>query len=75
MSQIPCPREVANLSHPYTIKPDMSRERVREHALLKERWRLIQSGVHRNNIKINDDRLFVGKKLHGSVIDNTFQLV
>ena len=53
----------------------MSRERVREHALLKERWRLIQSGVHRNNIKINDDRLFVGKKLHGSVIDNTFQLV
>ena len=31
--------------------------------------------MHRSNIKIKDDRLFVGKKLHGSVIDNTFQLV
>ena len=41
-----------NLSRPYVIKPDMSRERVIESVLMKERWRLIHSGVHRSNIKI-----------------------
>ena len=64
----------SNLSSPYVIKPDMPHEqRVRESALLKERWHLIQSGVHRSNIKIKKDRLFVSNMLHGSVVDNTFQ--
>ena len=65
-----------NLSRPYVIKLDMTREqREIESALMKERWRLIESGVHRSNIKIKDNRLFVGKKLHGSVVDKTFQHV
>ena len=65
-----------NLSRPYVIKLDMSREqREIESALMKERWRLIESGVHRSNLKIKDNRLFVGKKLHGSVVDKTFQPV
>ena len=50
-------------------------QREIEFALMKERWRLIESGVHRSNIKIKDNRLFVGKKLHGSVVDKTFQPV
>ena len=48
-------------------------QRVRESVLLKERWYLIQSGVHRSSIKIKDNRLIVDNKLHGSVIENTFQ--
>ena len=40
---------------------------------MKERWRLIHSGVHRSSIKIKDNRLFVDKKLHGSVVDNMFK--
>ena len=64
----------SNLSHPYVIKPDMPHEqRVQESARLKERWHLIQSGVHRSNIKIRNDRLFVSNRLHGFVINNTFQ--
>ena len=66
----------SSLSRPHVVKPDMPREqRERESVLLRERWHLIQSGVHRSNIKINDNRLFVGKKLHGSVVDNKFHLV
>ena len=66
----------SSLSCPHVVKPDMPREqRERESVLLRERWHLIQSGVHRSNIKINDNRLFVGKKLHGSVVDNKFHLV
>ena len=63
----------SNLNHPYVLKPDMPYEqRVRESVLLKERWHLIQSGVHRSSIKIKDNRLIVDK-LHSSVIENTFQ--
>ena len=66
--------KTSNLSSPYVIKPDMPHEqRVRESALLKERWHLIQSGVHHSNIKIKKDRLFVNNRLHGSVVDNAFQ--
>ena len=48
-------------------------QRLRESALLKERWHLIQSGVPRSNIKIKENRLYVGSKLHGSVIEDTFR--
>ena len=64
-----------NLSRPYVIKPDMSRERVIESAIMKERWRLIHSGVHRSNIKIKDSRPFVDKKLRGSAVGNMFKPV
>ena len=59
------------LSHPYSIKPDKPREQcLCESVLMKERWHLIQSGVHRN---IKDNYLFVGKKLHGHVTDSMFK--
>ena len=66
----------SGLTRPHVVKPDMPPEqRERDSVLMRERWRLIQSGVHRSNIKIKYDRLFVGKKLHGSIVDNTFHLV
>ena len=66
----------SGLTRPHVVKPDMPPEqRERDSVLMRERWRLIQSGVHRSNIKIKYDRLFVGKKLHGTIVDNTFHLV
>ena len=40
-----------NLTHPYSIKPDMPRDqRLLESVLMKERWSLIQSGTSRKDI-------------------------
>ena len=51
---------------PIRIKPDMSPdERQRESSLLRERWRLIQSGVLRSVIKIRGSHLYVHNKLYG----------
>ena len=51
---------------PIRIKPDMSpEERQRESSLLRERWRLIQSGVLRNVIKIRGSHLYVNNKVFG----------
>ena len=62
------------LSRPYSIKPNMSREqRLVEAVLLQERWHLIQSGVARNSIKIQNTRLFVKNKLHGQFINLSSQ--
>ena len=59
---------------PISIKPDMSpAERLRDSILLKERWKLIQSGVARSDIKINEARMFVKRKLYGQVLNSTFQ--
>ena len=59
---------------PISIKPDMSpAERFRDCILLKERWKLIQSGVARSAIKIIEARLFVKRKLYGQVLNSTFQ--
>lgn len=56
-----------------SLKPDRSpQERKREAVLMKERWRLIQSGIERNCIKIRQSKLFVNQKLHGQVIDTKF---
>ena len=50
---------------PSGIKSDLSpEERHRDSVLLKERWRLIQSGIPRSEIKIWDSRLYV-KKVFG----------
>ena len=62
------------LSRPYLVKPDMSPEqRLAESALLKERWRLLQSGIARANIKIRNTRLYVNKKLYGQFINSKFE--
>ena len=50
------------MSHPPAIKPELAPEE--DSVLLKERWRLIQSGIPRSGIKIWDSSLYV-KKLFG----------
>ena len=53
-----------------TFKADLSRqERQAEAILLKERWKLIQSGTDRKSIRIRNGSLFVKDKLHCKVID------
>ena len=65
-----------SLNSPISIKPDMTRdERETEQALLKERRRLIDSGVERKDIKIHSSSLYVNNKLHGSVQNSQFHPV
>lgn len=47
--------------------------RVKQAVLLKERWKLIKSGVDRKDIKINRDKLLVRGSTFGSLdpADNT----
>ena len=62
-----------SLSPPFAIKPDRSSdERLKDSILLKERWKLIQSGISRKEIKIRNDRLFVHNKLYGKIFDSVF---
>ena len=61
------------LRPPIRIKPDMSpEERLRDSALLKERWSLIQSGVSRNDIKIRKAHLYVKNKIYGQYKNSKF---
>ena len=63
-----------SLMAPISIKPDLSPEgRKTEAVLLKERWRLIQSGTLRNSIKIRNQSLYIDDSLHGSVVNFEFQ--
>lgn len=65
-----------NLSNPFSIKPDMSRaQRQQESILMQERWRLIQSGVSRKNIRVRGDSLYVNNRMHGSVSKLKFKHV
>lgn len=50
-------------------------ERETEQALLKERRRLIDSGIERKDIKIRSSSLYVNNKLHGSVQNSQFHPV
>ena len=60
---------------PYVLKPDMSlAQRIRDSVILKERWKLIQSGIERKNIKIKNDCLYVNNQLHGRTVNQTFQI-
>ena len=62
-----------SLSPPYSLKPDLSpTERLKESILLKERWKLIQSGTLRKDIKIKNDRLFVHGNVFGKLVDCVF---
>ena len=58
-----------------SIKPDMSQaERTIESLLMKERWRLIQTGIDRKSIKIQAANIYVNNKLHGKVCISSFTL-
>ena len=62
-----------SLSPPYSLKPDLSpTERLKESIFLKERWKLIQSGTLRKDIKIKNDRLFVHGNVFGKLVDCVF---
>ena len=54
-----------NLSHPYSIKPDMSPDqRLHESVLMRE---------SRNHIRIRENSIYVCGKLHGLVLDFKFE--
>ena len=40
--------------------------------LMKERWRLIQAGKSRKDIKIVSNKLLLKGKLHGNVVNSEF---
>ena len=42
--------------------------------LLEERWRLIQAGTDRGDIKMRNNKLFVHGKLYAKIINNTLEL-
>ena len=53
-----------SLSHPLVNKPDLTAwERQRDSLLLKARWKLFQDGIPCSDIKIQDTRLYVKRKL------------
>lgn len=63
-----------DLSRPFSIKPDLSpEERHRDSLLLKERWRLIQSGTTRSEIKIRGSGLYLNKRLFARIVNSELQ--
>ena len=63
------------MSHPFFVKPDLSpEERLRDSILLKERWKLIEAGTMRKEIKIRKNCLYVKGTLYGKLINSNFQL-
>ena len=65
-----------NLHYPLCIKPDLTlEERLCESVLMKERWRLIQSGIARGDIRVRGSVLYVRRKVYGRFMDSKFQHV
>ena len=63
----------SSLPKDISIKPDMSHaERTTESVLMKERWRLIQSGIDRKTIRIQSTNIYVNNKLHGKACNSSF---
>lgn len=57
----------ANLQSPVSIKPDLpAAERAKIKALMDVRWSLMQSGTHKQDIKVRGNSLFVKGTLHAS---------
>ena len=53
------------------IKPDLSpQERLCESLLLKERWKLIQAGTDRRDIKIRRSSLIISGKVYAEEVNN-----
>ena len=64
-----------SLPNNISIKPDMSQaKRTIESLLMKERWRLIQTGIDHKSIKIQAANIYVNNKLHGKVCNSSFAL-
>ena len=62
-------------SSPIVVKPDRSpEERKVEVTLLQERWKLIESGVNRQSIKLRGASIYVNGRSHGKVANSIFLL-
>ena len=62
-------------SSPISIKPDLTpAERKTNALLLKERWRLIQSGTDRRSIRIRGSSILLNGQIHGIVSNSVFSL-
>ena len=60
---------------PHVIKPFLSKkERNDEKLLLNERWKLLQSGVPKQNICLNKSTLFVNGEAYAQVSDSRLTL-
>ena len=65
----------SSLPNNISIKPDMSQaECTTESLLMKERWRLIQTGIDCKSIKIQAANIYVNNKLYGKVCNSSFTL-
>ena len=63
----------SKLRSPVVIKPDLTPEqRSQEAALLKQRWRLIQSGTPKKSIKIRGNKLLLNNRVHGQVVNSEY---
>jgi len=59
-----------------SFKPYMTPgEREVESLLLKHRWKLINEGTNRKDIRLRNSCIYVGGKLHGKVIGNTYSAI
>ena len=64
------------LTRPHFLKQDMSLEhRAVEAVILKERWKLNQSGVPCNHIRIKNSQLLINGELLGQVKNSNFHPV
>lgn len=62
-----------SIDRPLLVRRDLSpTDRVIRSVLLKERWKLIQSGTNREDIRIKDGSLFVNGARFGSVENSSF---
>ena len=65
-----------HLHSPISIKPDLSlQDRKAKAILLHERWKLIQSGIERKSIKLQNLSLFVNNRPYGKIINGVFSLI
>ena len=57
-----------------TVKSDQTQEeRQRDSLLLAERWKLMQSGVDKKEIKIKLSTIYVKGMKHGQIVNKCFQ--
>ena len=63
------------VTHPVTIKADLTpAERKTESILLRERRKLIEDRYERRSIKMYNSSLYLNGKLHGLVVNTSYQL-
>jgi len=65
-----------NIPKGISIKPCMTPgEREVEFLLLKHRWKLINEGTNRKDIRLLNSCIYVGGKLHGKVTGNIYSAI